>query len=212
MGLCGSSSVAVKSDVTHSPTRPPKSGVHSKDIPPQTTSDSQSMMPRAKFNRGNELDADTYKKYVTEAYYVLEDKQGYVLASELKQLIHDIDPSVPAEESDIMIREADIHADGKILFEPFLKMMMTHQHIQKQAPEINKDLIESFKIVDSDNRGYVATAELKELLPSMNEKLTVAAIEKMLRENDPSGTGRIYRPTFMKMMTARKMDGALGST
>jgi len=178
MGLCGSSSAAVKSDAVRSPTKPetPHSGVHSTETSAQTVNDTQNVMAGSKLNRGREIEPDAYKKYVTEAYYVLEDKQGYLLSSELKQLIHDIDPSVPAEESDLMIREADINGDGHILFEPFLKMMMTHQHIQKQAPEVKKNLIESFKIVDSDNRGYVSTAELKELLPSMNENLTAADV------------------------------------
>jgi len=133
------------------------------------------------------------------------DKHGYVVALELRELLTTLDPNITKEESDLLVKEADCRGDGKITFDNFIRIMLNHRHNDLQPSNIKKDLLESFKVLDPDNNGFVVTSELRELLPSINEKLTTAEIDRMIQEYDTQGRGKIYRSSFVRMMTAKKM-------
>ena len=57
--------------------------------------------------------------------------------------------------------------DGKLNFEEYINLMEQ----QKKPDERKEDIIQAFRVFDSDNKGYIESADLRELLENMDWKV-----------------------------------------
>lgn len=60
-----------------------------------------------------------------------------------------------------------ITGDGKLNFEEYINLMEQ----QKTPDEREEDIIQAFRVFDSDNKGYIESADLRELLENMDWKV-----------------------------------------
>lgn len=89
--------------------------------------------------------------------------------------------------------------DGTINFAEFLTMMV--KHIKNSESE--EEIIEAFRVFDSDGNGFIYAAELRYVLINLGEKLTDAEVDDIIRRADIKGDGRVSYQAFVKLMRSK---------
>ena len=54
-----------------------------------------------------------------------------------------------------------------------------------------KEILEAFKVFDSDGNGFISAAELRHVMTNLGERLTDEEADEMIREADIDGDGQI---------------------
>lgn len=63
-----------------------------------------------------------------------------------------------------------------------------------------EDLVKAFKVFDRANDGTISADELSQVMKAMGELLTDEEVVQMIKEADPTSSGRIEYKTFSKML------------
>ena len=66
-------------------------------------------------------------------------------------------------------------------------MMVKHM----KSSESEEEILEAFRVFDSDGNGFICAAELRHVLIHLGEKLTDAEADDIIRRADINGSGRI---------------------
>jgi len=59
---------------------------------------------------------------------------------------------------------------------------------------------EAFKVFDKNGTGLVEIAELRHVLTTLGEKLTVQEVDSVMKEADTDGDGKISLQDFVRVM------------
>lgn len=100
-----------------------------------------------------------------------------------------------AEVAD-MIKEVSTYDSGTVTFEEFVKVM-PKQHVLRPAKE---EIRNTFKIFDKNGDQEIAKEDLKRVMEAMGERLDDDELDLMMKEADPSGSGKITFDQFKKAM------------
>merc|ERR1712224_964425 len=108
-------------------------------------------------------------------------------------------------EDIIKIMEVDGKSDGKVTADVFVKLYIANsacmtddmfetmatdlQVLQKKASQANSDIIEAFRVFDSDGDGFIDRADIKRTMALAGEVLSDEEIDEMLRSADRDGDG-----------------------
>lgn len=65
------------------------------------------------------------------------------------------------------------------------------------------DLRNAWKVFDKEGKGWIPATEIKHVMCSIGEKLSPDEMADLLKEADPSGSGKIQAEDFIKMLMAR---------
>jgi len=96
--------------------------------------------------------------------------------------------------------EHDEDGHGLIDFEIFLVMMA--RQIRESSPNIQKDIVDAFKVFDKDGNGFISAAELRHVMMNLGkQKLSEEDAEEMIREADVDGDGQINYEDFVARMS-----------
>ncbi|XP_074503013.1 calmodulin-like isoform X3 [Sebastes fasciatus] len=87
-----------------------------------------------------------------------------------------------------IIKAVDTDGNGTIEFKEFLTMM------------VEEPIKEAFRIIDKDGSGCISPAELREVMTNVKVKMTAEEVDKIIKEVDTDGDGRISYKEFVKMM------------
>lgn len=63
-------------------------------------------------------------------------------------------------------------------------------------------MIDTFKVFDKNNDGYINQDELRSVMSQLGEKLTAGELDEMIKEADTDGDGKINYVEFVKMMVS----------
>ena len=86
-----------------------------------------------------------------------------------------------------MVNEVDVDRSGEIDFDEFLILMAKKMKDSDSAEE----LLEAFKVFDTNNDGLISAAELRAVMNNVGEELDDEEIDEMIREADFDGDGHI---------------------
>lgn len=85
------------------------------------------------------------------------------------------------------IKEIDSDSTGTFDYASLVALLERHW-----KPPANADqVIEAFKIFDPDGTGTISSSEMRTVMTNLGEKLTSEEVNAMLKEADPSNTGKI---------------------
>ena len=130
--------------------------------------------------------------------FALFDKNGdgRITTQELGTVMRSLAQNPSESELQDMINEVDTNSDGNIDFSEFLAMMTR----KMKDTDTESEIREAFKVFDRDNNGFISTAELRQVMTSIGEKLTENEVDEMIREVDQNGDGRIDYIEFFQLM------------
>lgn len=73
-----------------------------------------------------------------------------------------------------------VSGDGMLNFEEYIQLMEQ----QKTPEEIEDNIVQAFRVFDSDNKGYVESADLRELLENMDWKISDDEVKDLINRTN----------------------------
>lgn len=104
------------------------------------------------------------------------------------------------QELNDLINEIDADGNSLIDFSEFLTMMA--RQIKEQ--DVEAEILEAFKVFDSDGDGKISQAELRRVLTTIGEVLTDEEANKMLEAADTDSDGQIDIEEFARILRGNK--------
>lgn len=103
------------------------------------------------------------------------------------------------QELNDLVNEIDANGNSMIEFSEFLTMMA--RQIKEQ--DVEAEILEAFKVFDSDGDGKISQAELVRVLTTIGEKLTDAEAKQMLEAADTDSDGQIDIEEFARVLKGK---------
>lgn len=75
-------------------------------------------------------------------------------------------------------------------FEEFLALCARFL-VEEDAEAMQEELREAFRLYDKEGNGYIKTADLREILRALDDKLTEDELDEMIAEIDTDGSGTV---------------------
>mmetsp|Transcript_72815 Transcript_72815/g.101230 ORF Transcript_72815/g.101230 Transcript_72815/m.101230 type:complete len:115 (+) Transcript_72815:172-516(+) len=98
-----------------------------------------------------------------------------------------------------MINEIDYDGSNSIDFNEFISLIS-----RKMAEDgIEKELMEAFKIFDTNGNGTMETDHFKKIIKDLSNNLSEDEIKDMIAEADSDGDGRIQFEDLIKIMLGK---------
>ncbi|CAL4095974.1 unnamed protein product, partial [Meganyctiphanes norvegica] len=132
-----------------------------------------------------------------EAFMLFDkDEDGMIDTSDLGVVMRSLGQRPTDSELRKMINEIETCSDGTIEFNEFLQMM------SKKLKTIGNgdELREAFKVFDKKKSGYLTSKELRHVMTSMGEKLSVGEVEDMIKDACPDNDGKVKYEDFVKII------------
>ena len=129
-----------------------------------------------------------------------KDGDGVISMKELGTVMRSLGQNPTEQELQDMINEVDSDGTGTIDFPEFLAFLAR----KMKDSDTEEELIEAFKVFDTDGNELISAAELKQVMESVGEMLDDNEIEEMIKEADLDGDGHINYEEFVRMMVANK--------
>jgi len=130
--------------------------------------------------------------------YLDHDKKGYVAPENLRELCHELGHELPAEKAQELILRCDPDKVGKITWEPFVKAMAVA--IPKIIAAVI--LIGAFRVLDKEKTGYIARADLEQLVVDAGVQIEKARLDELILKAKPGAEGRIEFKVFVASLLA----------
>ena len=127
-----------------------------------------------------------------------KDGSGTIDASELKATLNAMGQDLNEEEIFQMISQVDDDNSGEIEFAEFLKVIENQKASAAKASD-ETDTVEAFVALggNSDKTGEISTEKLRAVVKDFG--LTID-IEKLIKETDTDGSGKVDYAEFKAMM------------
>ncbi|XP_063428900.1 neo-calmodulin-like [Mytilus trossulus] len=126
-----------------------------------------------------------------------KDGDGTVSTNELGVVMRSLGQKPTDEELHAMINEVDEDGNGEIDFDEFLSM------IAKKMGDIDseEDLIQAFRIFDTNRTGYITAQEFREVMMNLGERLSYDEVTEMIAAADKNSSGKINYAEFCALLT-----------
>ncbi|GFN79527.1 calmodulin [Plakobranchus ocellatus] len=145
----------------------------------------------------SESEIDAFKEC-----FFFHARKGYITTEgELSIIIRSLGYCVTKEEVKAYLDKISA-VDGKIDFASFLNIMHEHSQVEDKQKELKAALVAH----DTEKRGYVDAAQLKNILTTMGEKLTAMEVESLFREAGMQSTGQINISKFVDTVMTPQPD------
>lgn len=130
-----------------------------------------------------------------EAFFQVDkDQDGSISAKELGSVLQYL--GMKSYEIDGF---EELNTIETLDFPDFLSLM-ARKMIEGDREE---DLVEPFRVFDTDRTGFISPAELRHVLATLGEKLTDEELDEITREADPKDEGQINYEEFVRIMLAK---------
>jgi len=128
------------------------------------------------------------------------DKTGSIETQMMSTILRTLGQTFEESDLQLLIDEVDADGSGQLEFEEFLTLVARFM-VEEDAEAIQEELREAFRLYDKEGNGYIRTAELREIMRALDDKLTEDELDEMITEIDTDGSGTVDFDEFMEMMT-----------
>ena len=125
-----------------------------------------------------------------------KENKGSIYKEQLIELMRALGAWPTQSEITEMLKEVRVNSSGKIEFNDFMELFIK----QMKNTTTEEEIINSFKIFDKENHGYISRDEFRHVMTTLGERLEEVEADEMMKEADPKGEGKIYYKEFIKLM------------
>jgi len=126
------------------------------------------------------------------------DHKGYIEPENLRELCRELGHEIKAEKAEELIMRCDPEKVGRITWEPFVKAMAVA--IPKIVAAVI--IIGAFKKLDREKTGYIARADLEQLVFDAGVQIDKAKLNELILKTNPGPDGRIEFKMFVSALLA----------
>ncbi|CEF65823.1 EF-hand domain and Zinc finger, C2H2 domain and EF-hand domain pair and Zinc finger, C2H2-like domain-containing protein [Strongyloides ratti] len=147
----------------------------------------------------SEIDGSQIEEY--QKFFDMFDrgKQGYIMATQIGQIMHAMEQDFDEKQLRKLIRKFDADGSGKLEFDEFCALVYTVANtVDKET--LQKELREAFRLFDKEGNGYISRPTLKALLKEIADDLTDQQLDEAVDEIDEDGSGKIEFEEFWELM------------
>ncbi|KGK40671.1 ribonucleoside-diphosphate reductase large chain [Pichia kudriavzevii] len=135
-----------------------------------------------------------------EAFAIFDKNgDGKISPSELGTVMRALGQNPTQQELNDLVNEIDSNGNSMIEFSEFLTIMA--RQIKEQ--DVEAEILEAFKVFDSDGDGKISQTELVRVLTTIGEKLTDAEAKQMLEAADTDSDGQIDIEEFARVLKGK---------
>jgi len=128
-----------------------------------------------------------------------KDGDGTILSSDLGDAMRALYQHPTEAQLSEVVQEVENGHGGKVDFPEFIEILVKNM----SETDAEEELLEAFKILDPEGFGYVNSAEMRNVLTTLGEKLSDDDLDDMIKEGDSNDDGRIDFEMLARIMTAR---------
>jgi len=132
-----------------------------------------------------------------------KDGDGTITLEELNTVLRTLGQVPTEEELQMMMSSVDTDQNGVIDFSEFTSLMRSHLFTSLTLPTAEAEMLEAFKVFDTDGNGMISEEELKMAMINLGERLTKEEIKAMIAAADVDGNGQIDYQEFIAMMRTK---------
>lgn len=142
------------------------------------------------------LSDEQIEEYRAAFYLFDRDSNGFITTKELGSIMRTLGFNPNEEDLQQMIFTVDYDGDGKLNFEEYINLMEQ----QKTPDEREEDIIQAFRVFDSDNKGYIESADLRELLENMDWKVREEDLKDLITKANLDRDRRVSFEEFAMLV------------
>jgi len=142
------------------------------------------------------LSDEQIEEYRAAFYLFDRDNNGFITTKELGSVMRTLGFNPNEEDLQQMIFTVDYDGDGKLNFEEYIQLME-----QQKSPEDKEDdIVQAFRVFDSDNKGYIESADLRDLLENMDWKVSAEDLKDLITSANLHQDRRITLEEFAMLV------------
>jgi calmodulin len=135
-----------------------------------------------------------------EAFSLFDrDSDGHITTKELGTVMRSLGQNPDERELQDLINDIDADGNGHIDFPEFLSLMAK----KMKDTDTEEELIEAFKVFDTEGNGVISAMRLRELMETLGTKLPSSEVDEMIQEADINRDGRINYVDLVRLMMAK---------
>lgn len=132
-----------------------------------------------------------------EAFCLFDtDGGGSIGSDELETVMNALGQNPTEAELKAMVDEVDADGSGEIDFPEFLTMLAHRMHGTDEEAEV----IEYFRMFDPNGTGFISTADVKQIIDTLEADISGEEREEIVKELDFDGDGVISYEEFANLM------------
>ncbi|KAL9644611.1 hypothetical protein ABK040_015350 [Willaertia magna] len=132
-----------------------------------------------------------------EAFSLYDNGNGTITSDKLNHVLRTLGLSYSDKDLEELTNILDSSHSGQIHSNSFVNEMKNR--CKSNDNQNIDEYLDSFRIFDKDQDGFISTEELRHIMTTMGERLTNEEVEDLVREVDPQGKGSIHYESFIKM-------------
>ena len=137
-----------------------------------------------------------------EAFTLFDrDCDGLISAPELASILRSIGYAPSQAELSTYASNLDPSSANRITLSQVTSLVATIPPPPTRT-ELERVLMDAFKVFDKDESGKIDTQELRHIMTSVGEKLTEAEADEMMKQADPGNTGSVDYASFIKRLVS----------
>lgn len=125
------------------------------------------------------------------------DRSGSIDARELRKAMKALGFKISKESIEEMIADLDADKSGSIEFDEFLEFVIARQG---DGRDVHNEILQGFKIFDTDKTGKISLANLKQASRMCGVKLNEQELKEMIQEADKDGDNEVDQEEFVNIM------------
>ncbi|XP_065061093.1 neo-calmodulin-like [Rhopilema esculentum] len=120
---------------------------------------------------------------------------GRITSEELGIVLERLGYIISSESLKALVDEMDYDGSGTIELTEFVRII----EARKETVNIEEAMIEAFRVFDQDQNGFIERRELKNVMKSLGNNLNDKDIDRMMKDADKNGDGRIDFQEFINL-------------
>jgi len=130
-----------------------------------------------------------------EAFDIFDkDGDGFITRKDLQRVLCLLGQKPTDAQLEKMFREVDVDGMGRVEFPQFLDMM------KETVNDFECCIVDSFKIFDEDEDGFISLDDLKSIMSRLGERLSEKQLEDMISQADTDSAGKVRLADLAKVM------------